>query len=266
MEVDSTILLSFSPTGTTASIVEGISRGIRFKKTTAADLTPSEAGRWKRREVREEMAIIGAPVYGGRIPREAIRRLRRIKGGNTPAVVVVVYGNREYEDALLELHDLAIELGFRPIAAGAFIGEHSYSSEAVPIAAGRPDVRDLAIAREFGEAIREKIEKIRTLDEMPPPVVPGNYPYKKRNPPSKMSPVTAAPLCTLCETCAAVCPTGAIAVEDEVITRTSACIHCSACVKKCPTGARAWAAAGIEKAAKWLGENCRERKEPERYL
>ena len=78
------------------------------------------------------MTILSAPVYAGRLPIEAVRRLRRIKAGEAPAVVVVVYGNRAYEDALLELQDLAGEQGFRPIAAGAFIGEHSYSTTGSP--------------------------------------------------------------------------------------------------------------------------------------
>ena len=41
----------------------------------------------------------------------------------TPAVLVVVYGNRAYDDALLELSDIATGAGFVPLAAGAFVGE-----------------------------------------------------------------------------------------------------------------------------------------------
>ena len=82
-------------------------------------------------------------MYGGRLPADAVKRLSNLKGHNTPAVIVVVYGNREYEDALLELNDLAIEAGFKPVAAGAFIGEHSYSNKDSPIAHGRPDEKDI---------------------------------------------------------------------------------------------------------------------------
>ena len=49
------------------------------------------------------LSIIGVPVYGGRVPVEAISRLQRLKANNTPAVIVVVYGNRDYNDAILEL-------------------------------------------------------------------------------------------------------------------------------------------------------------------
>ena len=56
---------------------------------------------------------------------------------------MVVYGNRDYEDALLELSDRAKDWGLTPVAAGAFIGEHSYSRPSLPVAEGRPDEDDL---------------------------------------------------------------------------------------------------------------------------
>lgn len=102
-------------------------------------------------EMEGELCVIVTPVYGGRVPALALQRLQRLKGNGAPAILVVVYGNRDYEDALLELRDTAISLGFVPLTAGAFIGEHSYSTPELPIAAGRPDTDDLQQAREFGK-------------------------------------------------------------------------------------------------------------------
>ena len=79
-----------------------------------------------------ETVVLGAPVYAGRVAPEAVRRLKRIQvaaGASIPAVITVTYGNRDYEDALVELYDLALSLGLTPFAAGAFIGEHSYSTQ-----------------------------------------------------------------------------------------------------------------------------------------
>ncbi len=91
--------------------------------------------------------------------------MRRIRGNNTPAVVVVVYGNRDYEDALLELRDVVAELGFRPIAGGAFIGEHSYSSGTIPIAVERPDRQDTETAKRFGESVFESLSATLNVSE-----------------------------------------------------------------------------------------------------
>jgi ferredoxin len=214
----------------------------------------------------DELTIIGAPVYGGRIPAEAVRRLRRLKANGTPAGLVVVYGNRAYEDALLELRDLVAGLGFRPVAAAAFIGEHSYSTEATPVAHGRPDTLDLARAQEFGELIRGKMEERWAMLQASPLQVPGFYPYRDWVPPSDLSPITDETLCSRCETCAVVCPTAAITVGDVVITDVSSCILCSACVKRCPTGARTWEHPRIKRSREWLSTNCRERKNPETYF
>jgi ferredoxin len=256
----------FSPTETTAKIVNGIAQGMDPEVVSRIDLTPPGARDHEVEDIRGELTIIGTPVYAGRVPAEAVRRLQRIKGEHTPAVVVVVYGNREYEDALLELKNIVTELGFRPVAGAAFIGEHSYSTAATPIAPGRPDDEDMKKAKRFGESIQEKISRLHTLDGIPALQVPGNYPYVEWDKPSPMTPVTVESLCTLCAECAAACPMAAITVEESVLTVKDACIRCSACIKKCPSGARKWESARIDQVRKWLGENCRQRKEPQIYL
>lgn len=64
-----------------------------------------------------ELCVIAVPVYGGRVAATALQRLQRLKGNGSPAILVVVYGNRDYEDALLELRDTAVQLGFVPLTA-----------------------------------------------------------------------------------------------------------------------------------------------------
>ena len=99
-----------------------------------------------------------------------------------------VYGNREYEDALLELQNIAIEAGFTPIAGAVFIGEHSFSTEGTPIAQGRPDADDLDRARSFGTMVQKKISNLESLRNVPPLAVPGNFPYRERGPARNTSP------------------------------------------------------------------------------
>jgi ferredoxin len=200
------------------------------------------------------------------LPIEAVRRLRRLKAREAPAVVVVVYGNREYEDALLELKDLAVEQGFRPIAAGAFIGEHSYSTSDRPIAQGRPDEADLGQAKVFGEKVFQKVANLREGDRLSALEVPGNFPYKERMEHPPEAPTTRETLCILCGTCASVCPTAAVVTGDSVITEPERCLLCQACVKNCPTGARVMEVERVKKVADWLNTHCALRKEPELFL
>jgi ferredoxin len=266
MDVNAIKLIYFSPTRTTKRVLEGIAAGIPSGAVEHLDLTPPAAHTQEFAPLHDELAIVGAPVYGGLIPIDAVHRLRRLRGNDTPAVVVAVYGNREYEDALLELRELVTAGGFRPVAGGAFIGEHSFSNAVTPIAVGRPDAQDLQKAMAFGRMIRDKLRGVQALDEVAPVAVPGNLPLKERDGPWRMPPVTKAGVCTLCGECATVCPTAAIAMDGVVVTDGTACISCCACVKICPTGARVMEDARARRTARWLNAEHSERKEPEVYV
>ena len=172
MNIDPTTLICFSPTRTTEKVLEAIARGVGAHMVERIDLTPAAARTRYLPPIRNRLAIIGAPVYGGRIPLEAAHRLRPLRARGVPAVVVAVYGNREYEDALLELRDIAIEVGFVPVAGAAFIGEHSYDHPETPIASGRPDAADLRKAEVFGAAVADRVRGAR--DARPPPPSSGS--------------------------------------------------------------------------------------------
>jgi ferredoxin/flavodoxin len=266
MDIDSITLVYFSPTRTTRRIVEGVAVGLRAAKLQTIDLTPVQAARETIQANPRGLTVIGSPVYAGRIPADMRARFSNIKGGGGPAVVLVAYGNRAYEDALLELRDLALNAGFRPIAAGAFIGEHSYSHEATPIALGRPDLADLAAAAAFGEMVREKLKRIANLDSAPPVHVPGNFPYQALNLASGIAPTTDTAACSRCEECISVCPAGAIPADDPTLVDTERCIRCCACVKFCPSGAKALDHAKINQFREYLTLNHKDPKKPETYL
>jgi ferredoxin len=259
-------LIYFSPTRTTKKIMEGISEGLQFETVESVDLTPPEIKTASSEMITDELVLLGAPVHSGRIPPQAVERIRRFQGLHTPTVVVVVYGNRAYDDALWELRDIAVAVGFRPIAGAAFIGEHSLADAAMPIALGRPDRNDLGKARKFGESIRKKLETMDSFDTDAVLQVPGKYPFRERTKRPPVSPITREDVCIKCGQCAEVCPVGAITIADTVVTDPTICLRCLACVKNCPTGARCMEDPGVRQAAKRLNETCSARKEPEIFM
>lgn len=263
MDVTQLELIYFSPTGTTRKVLESIAKGIAAQNVGHNDLTLPEGARQTIPPFSDELVIIGAPVYGGRLPVEAIRRFRQLKASNTLAILTVVYGNREFEDALLELKNLAIELGFKPLAGGAFIGEHSFATKDVPIANGRPDRQDVQKAIDFGASIKDKVAALHSPDAKMDLEIPGRFPYEGGVRSMAASPVTKVDTCTLCGTCAGVCPTAAISMNGSMATITERCIRCCACIKNCPTGARVWEDSKMKNIASWLNENCAARKEPQ---
>lgn len=270
MHINAIKLIYFSPTQTTKKVLESIAQGIRAGTVEHVDLTPPDARTQEFEGIRDQLAIIGTPVYGGRIPIDAAHRLRRLKAYDTPSVIVVVYGNREYEDALLELRDMAVEAGFVPVAGGVFIGEntanYALDDDTPKIAEGRPDKEDLNKALVFGSEVRQKVGDICTLDEISPLHIPGNFPYKEPVKLPKTSPVTQEEICSKCGECVKVCTTAAVIVGDEVMTNQDACIMCCACVKYCPTGARVCDHTWMRRAGEWLSAKYSERKAPEIYF
>jgi ferredoxin len=273
MDIQTISCVYFSPTGTTRTIVGNTAAGMKAGQIEMIDLT--KRSQCNVYNLEKGIAIIGIPVYYGRVPEEAVSRLELLTGNKTPAVIVAVYGNRAYDDALKELFDIATARGFIPIAAGAFIGEHSYSFSNYPIAQGRPDASDLEKARAFGNKIREKVLKFESVEKAALIDVPGNFPYvepktllliKEARKTTSYAPETDMNLCTKCGKCTEVCPTGAVSPDEPYDTDKSQCIVCQACVKICPVAARQMNNETFGTRRKWLYDNCRARKEPEWYL
>ncbi len=266
MDVRRLLLIYFSPTDTTRRVLEDIARGLAPDGIRRIDMTLPEFEETGAPDLEGDLALIGVPVYAGRVPSLAADRLRQLRGGGMPAAVVVVYGNRAYDDALVELRDLAGGLDFKPVAGGAFIGEHSFASQELPIANNRPDQMDATIAAAFGLEIKEMLAAADRLEDLPPLEVPGNVPYREGMEKKHIAPAVDSELCTICGICAAKCPSGSIRIEATVQADPESCLLCHACVKICPTEAIAFQAPPLREIAEKLSQNCRERLKPETFL
>lgn len=208
----------------------------------------------------EDVICIGVPSYGGRVPGIAAKRMENLHGNGTAAVVIVVYGNRDYDDTLLEMKDLLVARGFTVIAAIAAVAQHSI---APAIAAGRPDEKDRHELCEAARAVCEKLCDLRVL-ESGQVEVKGKRPYKEFGG-SALKPA-ADESCVGCGTCAAQCPVRAIPEDAPNTTNPQVCISCMRCIKVCPTGARKLDPAGQAAIAQKLGMICKERRENELYI
>ena len=266
MDIRTLKTVFFSPTGTTRAVAQAIARGIDLPSGETINITEADTRKRFLQTSPDDLLIVAVPVYVGRVPEILLEWLNAIHARQTPAVCVVVYGNREFDDALLELKDILTDCGCQPIAAAAFVGEHSFSSKETPIAVARPDAGDLDKAVTFGRKIKAKLAAAPSADHMPALSVPGSYPYRKREATLSADFIAISDRCVQCGVCAAVCPVAAIDSEDSALRDEQKCILCCACIKGCPENARAMKAGNVKDVAVRLNEMCKPRKEPVYFL
>jgi NAD-dependent dihydropyrimidine dehydrogenase PreA subunit/flavodoxin len=257
----------FSATDTTKKVVSGIAKKLS-EDFNNIDFTLPEARKNPVSFTEKDVVILGVPVYAGRVPNVLLKYLNTISGNGALAVSIVVYGNRNYDDALIELKDILELKGFKVIAGGAFIGEHAFSKT---LAQNRPDEKDMTIAGDFAHQI---LKKITTQDDLQDVAVKGNKPYEKYYMPKnldgipvdirKVTPKTNDD-CLDCKLCANVCPMGSIDFED-VSKLNGICIKCGACIKKCPVQAKYYDNEDYLRHKHELEIQFAQRREPELFI
>ena len=245
--------ITFSPTGGTKKSAELLSAVWNEKKEI--DLCDRREDFSQYSFTAEDICLVAAPSFGGRVPAIATERLRQMQGGGAKAILVAVYGNRAYEDTLVELEDILKDCGFLPVAGAAVVAEHSIMRE---FAAGRPDAADEKELKGWSAKLKEKAEQGGMV------AFPGNRPYKKYGA-LPMTPKTNED-CGGCGACAAKCPVGAIPAENPRETDEKKCIACMACVAVCPKQARKVNPVALAGARMMLKKALEGRKENELFL
>ncbi|ACC97870.1 4Fe-4S ferredoxin iron-sulfur binding domain protein [Elusimicrobium minutum Pei191] len=207
---------------------------------------------------KADFAVFASPVFAGRIPAMAADIFKTIKGKNTPAVIMVVYGNRDYDDALLELKDISSKNGFLPVSAGAFIARHSIFTK---VAEQRPDNSDINKITEFIKKSFTLAQNGNITKELK---VKGNTPYKT---PGKIPLKPSGTYkCNKCGVCVAACPVKAIPADNPKKTDKEKCFSCARCIALCPQHARKFKGILFKIAAIGFAKKVKLRKEPETFF
>lgn len=244
--------LIFSPTGGTAKAAKALTS--HWPDVETIDLTAITAH--KHSFCKGDLVLIAMPTFGGAAPQAAIDRLQNIDADGANCVVMAVYGNRDFDDTLIQMEEAAEARGFQVIAGVSAIAQHSLLPQ---YGAGRPDASDLEQLSVFSEILYSKA----TEGILKRPAIPGNHPYK--NPGKGLVPKCSSK-CIECSICAIKCPVGAIEPKNARLTDTEKCIGCMRCVSICPFHARSVNKAKLLIAGLALKKACSQRKENMLYL
>lgn len=221
-------LVYFSATGTTKRIMSAIAEGMGVEDVNLYNIT------WDAPQhvsvLPDEVTLFAVPVYSGRIPQTVVENINCFSGNGGAAIIVCVYGNRDFDDALLELRDLVVKNNFYVISASAFVAQHSIFPQ---VGQGRPDAGDLDKAREFGAKSLEVLNGAAHRNELS---VKGNCPYRE---------IASIPLkpktrrtCNSCGLCVKQCPVQAIDANDSRKIDKHKCLSCAHCIAICPKHAK----------------------------
>ena len=246
-----TVEIIFSPTGGTEKAAHLLGRQWS-ENPVKIDLGDARTDFSQCEISSEDMVLIAMPSFGGRAPAVAMERLKQIAGNGARCTLACVYGNRAYEDTLVEMEDAAKECGFRVIAAVAAVAEHSILPQ---YATDRPDETDKAQLADFAAQIAGKDSELTSL--------PGNRPYKKSGGVGLVPKPTKD--CVKCGLCAEKCPAQAID-PASFAADSKLCIGCMRCVKQCPKNARKVNGLMVFIAGMAIKKACSVRKENELYL
>lgn len=259
MKYNKVNLIYFSATNTTKTVMEYIAQGLGIDNIVSYNITKGQAEEISFNE--NDIVVFGMPVYSGRIPQLTIEYLNKFKGNKTPAIIACVYGNRDYDDALLELKDIVTTNNFTIISAGAFIGQHSIFPAT---GNNRPDDNDKKDVIAFGHSSMEMLKNNTEISTIPEISVKGNFPYKE------IKPVPLKPEgnrhCDNCGKCVRECPAHAIDINHPRKTDKLLCISCARCIYVCPQKARSFRGLLYMLVSKKFNKAYSVRKESEVYF
>lgn len=281
MGITSVTAIYYSATGNTQKVIRAIAEAAAAKLGVSVNEIDYTLPQNRTEQVTvpaDSLTFFATPVYAGRIPNKMLPVVQEnFKSEGALACPIATFGNRNFDNGLIELRNELENNGFHTIAGIGVPTEHVFSDI---LATGRPDADDIKALGEFGEKVAEKAATVKAAMEAgeaapekiavrgDDPVGPYYRPLGMDGQPAvflKAKPLTKAELCDNCGICAKACPMGSINPEN-CIEVTGVCIKCQACIKKCPVQAKYMEDAAFLSHVEYLKAHFTRRAEMEMFI
>lgn len=169
-------IVSYSPSGISRKIAETLA-GYFSAEYCVIDLTDPAVRQTNCFFSSEDLLIFAAPSYLGRLPVVEGGIFDRIYANDTPGIFLAIFGNRSYEDMLLEMAQIAEDRGV--IGIGALALAISGQAQADEIRRGElKKAWRLEVFANNMSQILSGIEEDPAYYERHSLTVNGNFPYK----------------------------------------------------------------------------------------
>lgn len=263
MDIKKVYAVYFSPCGSTEKISLFVADTIASTLDVPAervDFTMPSSRETFLHFKKDDLVVFATPTYAGRIPNKIMPFVRdNITADNTPMINIATFGNRSFDDCLMEQKILLEKNGFISVGGLASVNRHVFSKKIAP---DRPSKDDMEDTKNFATKIADFLLKnplgniyveFDGDEHLTSYYTPLGENLKKANF-LKATPKTDMDKCTDCKICAMSCPMGSISFGD-VDKIIGICIKCQACVIKCPENAKFFDDGDFLSHVKML-ENC----------
>lgn len=271
MKIQRVVALYFSATGNSRKVALTAARALSELLSCPLeekDITLPQNRETSVKLTPADLAVAVLPTYAGKLPNKILPYIQTdLQGNGSPALAIVTFGNRSFDNSLAELCTTLEGNGFRLLGAAALPCRHAFTDK---LASGRPSEKDLEEVKCFARKAAEKLleGEIAPLSIPGDPAAPYYIPKGLDGQPAKFlkaKPKTRLENCSRCGLCARLCPMGAIdLLEPALVPRT--CIKCQRCIRSCPRGAKYFDDPAFLSHVAMLEENFQEHKESSFYL
>ncbi|HAN21683.1 MAG: hypothetical protein A2Y15_03655 [Clostridiales bacterium GWF2_36_10] len=231
----SATIIFFSPTGNTRKVCEVIKNTLDKEfQTKLCDITyPAAREKLLSENLSGDLLVVAVPVYAESVEEIITNFFRMAQLNFAKAIVICTYGCISAGAAISDIIRVLKYKNISVIASAKIPARHNFALAGIKDLSDKNSYDYSTLISDFIVKACKKNDKLKQRYRLH---FSKLIPHKILVRLTSYVPSTNLEICSKCNICVKVCPTGAI--KSDVTTDKNACISCAACVINCQTEAR----------------------------